>query len=148
MENKILLIQTDLVNTGLVKVEDYSRLATYLMLLDIQEARMGNNLDLTKTNPSLWLPISTLPTISYLNLFTYILENARDNDKCQRLLLYRTEDDIGELPDYTLRLQDTYMIINYDVDMYKDLQDNVFELHHRYEEYIKHIIKEEFGKEI
>ena len=148
MENKILLFQTDLVNTGLVKVEDYPRLVTYLMLLDIQEARMGNNLDLTKTNPSLWLPISTLPTISYLNLFTYILENARDNDKCKRLLLYRTGDDIGELPDYELRLQDTYMIINYDADMYKDLQDNVFELHHRYEEYIKHIIREVFDKEI
>lgn len=135
MDKKILFIQTDLVDKGLVNVKDYSRLATYLMLCEIQAARMGNNLDFTKTNPSMWLPISTLPAITYENLFKFISLSEVETDKFKKLMVDNIRSNDDNLPDY--------VIINYDEDKYEGLI-----LNDNYNMYIKHIIREAYGKEI
>lgn len=135
MEKKIVLIQTDLVDKGLVDITKYSRLATYLMLCEIQNARMGNNLDLTKTTPSMWLPISTLPTITYHNLFKFLAVSEVETDKYKKLLVDSIRSNDDNLPDYVL--------INYDEDKYKDLN-----LNNPYSMYIRHIIREVYDKEI
>lgn len=135
MEKKIVLIQTDLVDKGLVDITKYSRLATYLMLCEIQNARMGNNLDLTKTTPSMWLPISTLPTITYYNLFKFLAVSEVETDKYKKLLVDSIRSNDDNLPDYVL--------INYDEDKYKDLN-----LNNPYSMYIRHIIREVYDKEI
>lgn len=135
MEKKIVLIQTDLVDKGLVDITKYSRLATYLMLCEIQNARMGNNLDLTKTTPSMWLPISTLPTITYYNLFKFLAVSEVETDKYKKLVVDSIRSNDDNLPDYTL--------INYDEDKYKDLK-----LNNPYSMYVRHIIREVYDKEI
>lgn len=135
MEKKIVLIQTDLVDKGLVDITKYSRLATYLMLCEIENARMGNNLDLTKTTPSMWLPISTLPTITYYNLFKFFVVSEVETDKYKKLVVDSIRSNDDNLPDYTL--------INYDEDKYEGL-----ELNNPHSMYIRHIIREVYDKEI
>lgn len=135
MEKKIVLIQTDLVDKGLVDIHKYSRLATYLMLCEIQNARMGNNLDLTKTTPSMLLPISTLPTITYHNLFKFFAVCEVETDKYKKLVVDSIRSNDDNLPDYTL--------INFDEELYKDLN-----LNNPYSMYIRHIIREVYDKEI
>ena len=135
MEKKIVLIQTDLVDKGLVDIHKYSRLATYLMLCEIEGARTGNNLDLTKTNPSMWLPVSTLPCITYDNMFNFLMVSEVETDKYKKLMVdsIRSNDD---------RLDD-HILINYDEDKYKDTN-----LSNSYSMYIRHIIREVYDKEI
>lgn len=135
MEKKVVLIQTDLVDKGLVGVEQYSRLATYVMLNEIQNARMGNNLDLTKTNPSIWLPIDTLPTVAYKDLIMYLAVSKVETDRYKQSAIHtiRSNDD---------RLTD-YMLINYDEKLYEGL--NLIDPHGMY---IKHVIREVYDKEI
>lgn len=135
MEKKVVLIQTDLVDKGLVKVEDYKKLVTYVMLCEIEKARIGNNIDFTTTNPSMWLPISALPTITYSNLIKYLAASRIETDryKMSEVHTIRSNDD---------RLDD-YMLINYDEKLYEGLN-----LHNSHDMYIKHIFREVFDKEI
>lgn len=135
MEKQITLIQTDLVSKGLVPVEEHARLATYLMLCDIENARMGNNLDLTKTCSSMWLPISTLPTINAINIAQFIVTWDTETDKYKRLLRDTIRSNDDRLPDY--------IIINYDEGKYEGLT-----LNNPHSMYIRHIIREVFDKEI
>ena len=136
MEKKVVLIQTDLVDKGLVGVEQYSRLATYVMLNEIQNARMGNNLDLTKTNPSIWLPIDTLPTVAYKDLIMYLAVSKVETDRYKCSEIHAIE--VGNDDRFT-----DYILINYDEDKYDGLD---FTRPHWM--YIKHIFREVFDKEI
>lgn len=143
MEKKIALIQTDLVDKGLVEITRYQRLSTYLMLCEIEGARMGNNLDFTKTNPSMWLPISTLPTITYENLFKFISLSEVETDKFKKLMVESIRSNDDSLPDY--------VIINYDEGKYKELIQGKYEgltLNDTYSMYIRHTIREIYNKEI
>lgn len=135
MEKKVVLIQTDLVDKGLVGVEQYSRLATYVMLNEIQNARMGNNLDLTKTNPSIWLPIDTLPTVAYRDLIMYLAVSNTETDRYKKSLVHTIRSNDDRLPEYIL--------INYDEKLYEGL--NLIDPHGMY---IKHVIREVYDKEI
>lgn len=135
MEKKVVLIQTDLVDKGLVGVEQYSRLAMYVMLCEIENARMGNNLDLTRTNPSMWLPISTLPEIPDLNIVKYLAISNTETDRYKKSLVHTIRSNDDRLPEYIL--------INYDEKLYEGL--NLIDPHGMY---IKHVIREVYDKEI
>lgn len=135
MEKKVVLIQTDLVDKGLVGVEQYSRLAMYVMLCEIENARMGNNLDLTRTNPSIWLPIDTLPTVAYKDLTMYLAVSRVETDRYKKSSVHTIRSNDDRLPEYIL--------INYDEKLYEGL--NLIDPHGMY---IKHVIREVYDKEI
>lgn len=135
MEKKIVLIQTDLVDKGLVDIHKYNRLATYLMLCEIESARMGNNLDLTKTTPSMWLPVSTLPTITYHNLFKFLAVSNIETDRYKKSIVYTIRVGADNIPDY--------LLFNYDPVLFDE--EDMNKVFYRY---IKYMVKELYGEEI